>query len=352
MEGACPTRDTVPLWLPLLRAWRRIAHRHSLLWISLLSASLIVVGGLVFSVLEDHSLGDGLWWAVVTTTTVGYGDYYPVTAPGRAVGAVLMVLGIGVLGGFTAELATSIMEHRSKRDRGIKRVKKNGHVLVCGWNETGEDLVRNVLADRLRVSVVVLAELPSHPMPAEGETGRVDFVHGGVDAQSLDRACARDCCGAVILGDQDIEDMVGRDAKTLIGALKVKEYAPDIYVCIQLYDPQSLDHANVSRADEVVVVGALSSGLLSRAVLDPGSSRAISSLVRTDEHCEIYLIDLPPDWVGRSFGDMLPIAKETLDVLLVAVEAAGGRLVVNPPGDRTFGAGDRLAVIAEERPDV
>ena len=339
------------LWQPLLRTWRRVVHRHSLVWISLLSATLIVVGGVLFSVLEEHSLGDGLWWAVVTTTTVGYGDLFPVSVWGRAVGALLMVLGIGVLGGFTAELATSILEHRSKKDRGIKPVKTSGHVLVCGWNETGEDLVRNILADRLHVNVVVLADLLMHPMPTEGETGRVDFVSGGISAETLDRVCARECYGAVILGNQEIEDIAGRDAKTLIGALTVKNYESDIYVCIELYDPDSTQHGDVCGADEIVVVGALSSGLLSRAVLDPGSSRAISSLV-LEEQCEIYLIALPADWLGRRFDEMLPIAKATLDVLLVAVEPAAGSLVVNPPVDYTFGAGDRLAVIAEERPEI
>jgi Trk K+ transport system NAD-binding subunit len=48
---------------------------------------------------------------------------------------------------------------------------------------------------------------------------------------------------------------------------------------------------------------------------------------------------------------MLPIAKESLDVLLIAIEPAGGSLVVNPSGDYAFVAGDRLAVIAEHRPE-
>ena len=231
-------------------------------------------------------------------------------------------------------------------------MKTSEHILVCGWNETGEDLVRNILADSLRVEVLILAELPSHPMPAGGEAGRVGFVHGRVEAEALDRACARDCSGAVILGDQEIEDTAGRDAKTLIRALTVKEYEPGLHVCIQLFDPGSTRHADISRADEVVVVGALSSGLLSRAVLDPGSSRAISSLVRAEEQCEIYLVEVPPDWPGKRFGEMLPVAKETLDVLLVGVEPAGGALVVNPPGDYAFSAGDRLAVISEDRPDI
>ena len=132
----------------------------------------------------------------------------------------------------------------------------------------------------------------------------------------------------------------------------MKEYEAGIYVCLQLYDPHSVHHAQVCRADEVVVVGALSSGLLSRAVLDPGSSRAISSLVRIEEQCEIYLIDLPTDWTGKRFDEMLPIAKERLNVLLIAVEPQGESLVVNPAGDYAFESGDRLAVIAQQRPDA
>jgi hypothetical protein len=49
--------------------------------------------------------GDGLSWALTTLTTVGYGDHVPVTTPGRAVGAVVMVAGIAVIGGVAAGLA-------------------------------------------------------------------------------------------------------------------------------------------------------------------------------------------------------------------------------------------------------
>jgi hypothetical protein len=193
--------------------------------------------------------------------------------------------------------------------------------------------------------------------PSAARIGRVlgedveSAVHHVADLVACITAHARGCKGAVILGNQDIEDVAERDAKTLIGAPTVKEYDSDIYVCIQLFDPNSVHHADVCRVDEVVVVGALSSGSLSRAVLDPGRSRAISSLVRIEEQCEIYLIDLPPDWLGRRFDEMLPIAKESLDVLLIAIEPAGGSLVVNPSGDYAFVAGDRLAVIAEHRPE-
>ena len=52
------------------------------------------------------SLGDSLWWSIVTLTTVGYGDIVPITAEGRLVGVMIMVAGVGVLGVLAGSLAS------------------------------------------------------------------------------------------------------------------------------------------------------------------------------------------------------------------------------------------------------
>ena len=57
-----------------------------------------------------HGFGDGLWWAVTTMTTVGYGDIYPVTMTGRFVAVALMVGGIALLGVVTATLASWLVD--------------------------------------------------------------------------------------------------------------------------------------------------------------------------------------------------------------------------------------------------
>lgn len=57
------------------------------------------------------TFGDALWWAIVTTTTVGYGEMAPVTSAGRMVAVGLMLAGIALLGTVTATLASWLVEH-------------------------------------------------------------------------------------------------------------------------------------------------------------------------------------------------------------------------------------------------
>jgi voltage-gated potassium channel len=71
--------------------------------LAILNSSIIIFGGIsVYLAEHEHQganitkLGDALWWAVVTISTVGYGDYYPVTAVGRIIAVFVMFSGIGI----------------------------------------------------------------------------------------------------------------------------------------------------------------------------------------------------------------------------------------------------------------
>lgn len=72
-------------------------------------ASLValLLAGVGFAVFEDKSFADGLWWAFVTVTTVGYGDHVPETVGGKLVAVAVMVGGVG----FLLVLAGAIVEH-------------------------------------------------------------------------------------------------------------------------------------------------------------------------------------------------------------------------------------------------
>ena len=87
--------------------------------IATVSTSITVGAGILMTV-TDHdnfpSIGSGLWWAVQTVTTVGYGDHVPVTLAGRLVASLVMLVGIGFLTVITAAI-TSTFVSRSRREQ-------------------------------------------------------------------------------------------------------------------------------------------------------------------------------------------------------------------------------------------
>ena len=94
-----------------------------LLFVLLLAILTLEFGGMLVLGVEQYAPGsnihtgpEALWWGVVTITTVGYGDFYPVTNVGRLVGSVTMLIGIAVLGTLTGYLANAFLTpHKSKQ---------------------------------------------------------------------------------------------------------------------------------------------------------------------------------------------------------------------------------------------
>jgi len=91
-------------------ATRTIFNKRGLGYIVTLTLLITLGIGGVFAILEDSPLGDGLWWAIVTMTTVGYGDMFPTTSAGRIAAAILMLVGIGFLALITASVAAHFVD--------------------------------------------------------------------------------------------------------------------------------------------------------------------------------------------------------------------------------------------------
>jgi voltage-gated potassium channel len=86
--------------------------------IAVVSTVITLVAGVLMTVIDHEnfpSIGSGLWWAVQTVTTVGYGDHVPTTVAGRVVAAAVMLFGIGFLTVITASI-TSTFVAQSRRE--------------------------------------------------------------------------------------------------------------------------------------------------------------------------------------------------------------------------------------------
>lgn len=104
-----------------LQAERRLSSRNALRLAVLATIFLTVLAGAVQSVVDAgdvKSFWEGVWWAIVTVTTVGYGDIPITTVPGRIVAIVLMLVGIGFLAVLTATVASHFVKVDSADESG------------------------------------------------------------------------------------------------------------------------------------------------------------------------------------------------------------------------------------------
>ncbi len=106
-----------------------ILKHHSLFRVLLAVIGVLFLGAWLVLLFEQHTKGsnihdypDALWWAIVTVTTVGYGDRYPISEGGRIVAVVLMLVGIGLIGVLTATVASVfIKEHTDANKEELKK---------------------------------------------------------------------------------------------------------------------------------------------------------------------------------------------------------------------------------------
>ena len=89
-------------------ALRRLLSLEGMKYAAMVAVGTVIVGGAVFSAVEQHqgiTTWDGVWWAITTVTTVGYGDIVPESTGGRIIGITIMLVGIGFVALLTAFIA-------------------------------------------------------------------------------------------------------------------------------------------------------------------------------------------------------------------------------------------------------
>ncbi len=322
-------------------------RRENLHKVSFAALALLVGGALLFSVTENMGLLDSLWWSVVTMTTVGYGDISPASPGGKIVGVVLMLTGIGFLGLFTATIASVFVENKIMENKGMKAIVAKDHFVICGWNFQGLRILKELLADAKLEgrAIVILANLEEKPSIEEG----VYFVRGDIDAESIEKTCLKDANTAILLCDDTVEAGY-RDAKMVMDVLNIRSSCPSLYICAELADAATVDHAKRAGANEIIVGGELRSKLLVQAALDHGITELVSELVSNRYGHELYKFKTPQNLVGKRFFEALCELKKEKDIICLGLQkAVDDTVVTNPPSDLKLEEGDHLLVVAEDR---
>ena len=282
------------------------------------------------------------WYFVVTSATVGYGDFFPTSTGGRIVGLYVIVGGIVTLTLLFTQLANALQSVRGKRLRGVVALDLSDHVVLFGyWPGRTERIVAELTADgRFQVALCAWDDVVENPLP---DQPAVHFVRGDLTREDvMTRACVQHARTAVIDGRDDNE--------TLAIAVAIDHANPDIHLVAAVRDlsrRENLRYVNPG----VQAVQWHMPFLLSEEANDPGITQIYNDLMSSGGHGNTYSMAVPAGFAHTTFGDCQTWFGRTHGATVLAVRDADG-LVVSPPWDRPVPAGTTLYYVATERIDA
>src|SRR5438034_1849614 len=122
MDSGKPRRRSFLRWRE--RTQKAVATRRVFPFLLLTTAGLGVLSGFVVTLIDKQdfpTFGDGVWWAIVTLGTVGYGDIVPHTAWGRVVGSLMIVFGVTFIAFLTATVTSEFVSAQEQEARELER---------------------------------------------------------------------------------------------------------------------------------------------------------------------------------------------------------------------------------------
>ena len=302
-----------------------------------------LIGAVVVMVVEHpttisvDALLASLNWSLLTT--LGRSPAGFVTTPiGWLVFWVLVIFGVTLLGTITAALVAVIVQFLLKEGQGMGVSGFRDHVVVCGWNGTARDLIRELRRDDQRVRIVLIHNGDRNPA-GEG----VYYVKGDpADAADLRRAGIEEAAAAVVF---PLETTGDSDMKSILVALTIRSLAAKVRVVAEVNDARHVDHFRRAGADELMVTSHIASRLLARSAIYPGLTDLVADLVSSGGS-ELYGVRIPQDCIGLSFEEASYRFRAQHQATLLAVRR-DGHVRFTAPHDFQLAADDVAVVIAE-----
>ena len=295
------------------------------------------------------ALADGMWWALVTLTTVGFGDISPVTWQGRIVGSVLMIAGMFTLALFAGIVGNTLLKSvLTIREEQFRMSNLMNHIVICGY-EPGTRMLLDAIPKEINVEdtrVVIFSEgIRPDDIPAE-----FSWITGDPTKESYLGKVRMSYAAAVIVVGRRSLLPAAADANTILSVFTIRSFMRKtpitlrrerpLYIVAEILDAENVAHARTAGADEVIETTRLGFSMLTHAIVQHGSADIMGKITAAGAH-SLYL-GSPPDDIElpAPFSEVAAEVKRRHGVLTIGVHRTAIKTdQLNPP--------DSLRVTAE-----
>jgi voltage-gated potassium channel len=290
--------ETMTHWLIHWFSRRVVRHPPATLRVAVLLTATLAYGAtgfLYFELPANPALtwSDSIWYAVVTVSTVGYGDFSPATLGGRfLVAAPLMFFGIGLLGYVLSLAASALIEQKSKEAHGMGQFDLTEHLVICNFPNLGvvehvlDELAADAAFDRRRGTILIDQDLVE--LPPELAKRDVCYVRGDPSRdETLARANIDEAKHVIVLSKRPND--ASSDLQNLAIVLAIEARNPKVHSVSQCVDPDNEELLRKAQCNRVVCTSRLDAHFVATELLNPGVQDVVHELTSALHGEQLYI---------------------------------------------------------------
>jgi voltage-gated potassium channel len=280
------------------------------------------------------------YWAIVTLSTVGYGDEAPETDGGVVIAVFLIVIGLSIYVSVVSRFGSFIIGRSLKEAKGLTECKYENHVVVLGMNDVAEEAIRQLAHANREVAIVVES---SEEVDRASRIGAFPVLGDPTQPDSLEMANLGEASTVII----NLED----DSRTILAALACRKVSRNTRVVASIRQRELIELVRESGVESVISPEALTGRMLASAVFEPNVIDLVDDITSGVEGADLREFPVKgTPLAGSTVGESLISLRRRTGVLLVGLVKEGRKpsQIANPADEERMEGDDRVILLGLE----
>jgi len=290
---------------------------------------------------------DAVWYTIVTLTSVGYGDYYPVTTIGKILGLTAVLGSVGVLSFIISKITVKYSAYMEKKKNGHFGTKFTNHFVIIGWDSFSKQVANQIIKSKNKIVIVT------------DNKNDVELINDFYDSELV----------AVLFSDYNNYENLSKaniessskvfvnfldDSQSLIHIINIQKQYHSIDFVVTLNSQDLKETFQSVGVSYIVSKNEIASNLVASYIFEPDAAVIIEDLMETstsatDTDVVQFKITSSNPFIGSNCIDAFIKLKTDFNSVLIGIAKANSAQTVirNPNGDVKIEINDYLIILTD-----